>query len=59
MVDRSGNIVFVTEQGNLYIIAPDGQETLVSVDMGASLAASEAACAGDWSATKAKMWSSP
>lgn len=59
VVDRSGNIVFVTEQGNLYIIAPDGQETLVSVDMGATLAASESAFAADWSATKAKMWSSP
>ena len=58
-IDRTGNIVFVTELGNLYVISPDGQQTIVSADLAATLASSDQACAGDWIASKSKMWSSP
>lgn len=58
-IDSSGNIVFATELGNLYVISADGQQTLASVDLASTLSASGKAYASDWVPTKAKVWSSP
>lgn len=59
VVDRSGNIIFATEAGNLYIVAPDGQQELLAVDMAKVIAESSSSVSADWTPGKGKIWSSP
>lgn len=58
-VAQNGDIVFLTEKGNLFIIDQTGQETFVKSDIAANLANGGFSVSSDWAAGQGKFWSAP